>query len=186
MGRTLVRFGGVTCSMLLLLGIIYCIWVLMAMYSASHQSAHKELAPHTEGVVVFTGGYGRVERGLDLKEKYTGIPLFISGVNQENSLADVVSPAHISVEAMNASTITLDFATTTRENVRAMAAWAAANNIRHVTVVTSAYHVPRVWLLTRLLAHGVVVDIHPVSSGVTSNKIYGREFAKFLCAAWLS
>lgn len=177
--RLVILFSAV----LLGLAALYTLWVLIAMASASQYSVAKRLSPHTQGIVVFTGGYGRVERGLNLKNAYPHMPLFISGVNQDNSIADVI-PAHYDL-SVNNNSVTLDFAGTTRENVGAMAAWAAAHNIKHVTVITSAYHVPRVWLLTHLLAAGVDVDIQPVSSGVTSNKIYGREFLKFICAAWL-
>ena len=95
------------------------------------------------GIVVLTGGQGRIAAGLDALKAGRGQRLLISGVNQ--SLDDDTILAAISEDqALLDCCIDLGpVATDTVSNAEETAAWARRNGFSSIIVVTSDYHMPR-------------------------------------------
>jgi uncharacterized SAM-binding protein YcdF (DUF218 family) len=98
---------------------------------------------HSDGIVAFTGGAERVETALRLLAEQRGDKLLLSGIGGGAELAELAPRAGVDPMPL-ASRVTLGrSATTTRGNAQETAAWARANAIHSLLVVTAAYHMPR-------------------------------------------
>lgn len=99
--------------------------------------------PQTDAIVVLTGGAERIETAIQLLASGNGKRLLISGVHPgvtRDALKDLV----------NADTALFDCcvdvgwrAESTIGNAAEAAAWTNTNGFTSLTVVTSAYHLPR-------------------------------------------
>jgi uncharacterized SAM-binding protein YcdF (DUF218 family) len=102
-----------------------------------------EAPAHADGIVAFTGGAERVETALRLLAEQRGDRLLLSGIGGGAALAELAPRAGVDPVPL-ASRVTLGrSATTTRGNAQETAAWARANAIHSLLVVTAAYHMPR-------------------------------------------
>lgn len=102
-----------------------------------------EPARRTDGIVVLTGGAERVRTGLDLLDAGLAPRLLVSGVAPGLTLGDLAA-AHGRDPAALAGRVALGrAAATTVGNAAETAAWARANDLRSLRVVTAAYHMPR-------------------------------------------
>ncbi|WP_230279929.1 MULTISPECIES: YdcF family protein [unclassified Croceicoccus] len=97
----------------------------------------------TDGIVVLTGGAGRIERGVEaLREGWSGAML-VSGVGREVKEAELAAQFAIPSSLMNCC-ITLGYdAVDTRTNAEETAAWIAANDVASIRLVTADYHMRR-------------------------------------------
>ena len=114
-----------------------------------------------DGIVVLTGGAGRLEAGLVLLEKKKARRLLISGVNP------VVEPSELSrltgtEEALFACCIDLDRAANTEANAVETARWARGHDYKRILIVTADYHVPRSLLLFRRALPEARLTAYPV------------------------
>jgi uncharacterized SAM-binding protein YcdF (DUF218 family) len=106
------------------------------------------LAPTAEplpadGIVVLTGGAGRLTEAFRLLLAGAAPRLLISGVAPGTGLADLARLAEIP-EARLAGRVALGrSAATTAGNAREAAAWARAHDLHSLILVTSFYHMPR-------------------------------------------
>jgi uncharacterized SAM-binding protein YcdF (DUF218 family) len=99
--------------------------------------------PHTDGIVAFTGGAGRVELALRLLAGGQANKLLLSGIGGGTELVTLGRLAGIDTASL-VDRITLGrYAASTRGNGLETAAWAEQNRIRSLIVVTAAYHMPR-------------------------------------------
>ena len=99
--------------------------------------------PETDGIVALTGGATRIETALQLLARGHGHKLLISGVGSAIDLTTLAQRAGLDPEPL-ADRVTLGrAATSTRGNAAETAAWAAANHIHSLIVVTAYYHMPR-------------------------------------------
>ncbi len=117
----------------------------------------------TDGIVVLTGGPGRLSRGFELIERGTGDRLLISGV------AEMVRPEELAVEydvplELIRSRVDLGHrATDTRTNGEEVAEWVRRHNMGSIRLVTNDWHMRRArkeisWRLgsgTKVIADGV-------------------------------
>ena len=138
----------------------------------------------TDGIVVLTGGRGRLTEGLDLLEQKKGLRLLISGVNLEISDAllrdELVGVASNGNQPSQATAVTsgdkmaispalydccVDLgrvALDTEGNAREIAGWAREHRYKTIRVVTGAYHMPRSLVELRQAAPGLSLVPHPV------------------------
>ena len=97
----------------------------------------------TDGVVVLTGGKGRIDRGLEALRQGWAPKLLVSGVDRD------VKPHEFAVEyrigsLQMACCVTLGFAATdTATNARETADWIEGQKLKSVRVVTSDWHMRR-------------------------------------------
>lgn len=131
------------------LSVIVAIWFLS--FTSFVYSVHK-LRPNNhsvaQGIIVLTGGSGRVEYGLELLARGRGNALFISGVGESVPLADMISKAPESVRdilgVLSLGKITLGrYATNTIGNAEESVEWVRARNYKTILLVTADYHMPR-------------------------------------------
>jgi uncharacterized SAM-binding protein YcdF (DUF218 family) len=112
----------------------------------------------TDGVVVLTGGAGRIDRGLEVLEKGNARRMLISGVDLD------VKPGELAAqykrpEKLFSCCIDLGFrALDTRSNGLETARWVARNKIKTLRLVTHDWHMRRARLeLNLALPDGVAV-----------------------------
>jgi uncharacterized SAM-binding protein YcdF (DUF218 family) len=118
-------------------------WVMGFAWFIQIAGRAAEAPAHSDGIVAFTGGAERVETALRLLAENRGDKLLLSGIGGGAELAEFAPRAGVDPAAL-ASRVTLGrSATTTRGNAQETAAWARANAIHSLLVVTASYHMPR-------------------------------------------
>lgn len=118
--------------------------------------------PKSDGIIVLTGGAGRLEAGLALLEAKVADRMLISGVNP------VVEPRELSAltgteEALFDCCVDLDRAApNTAGNATESNLWAQAHGYHTLVLVTADYHMPRSLILFRRAMPGATIFAHPV------------------------
>jgi uncharacterized SAM-binding protein YcdF (DUF218 family) len=141
---------------------------------------------HSDGIVAFTGGAERVETALRLLAEQRGDKLLLSGIGGGAELAELAPRAGVDPTPL-ASRVTLGrSATTTRGNAQETAAWARANAIHSLLVVTASYHMPRALAeLSRALPDVALYPLPVVSAERPGNatvplRLIAEEYVKYL------
>jgi len=142
----------------------------------------------TEGVVVLTGGEGRIARGLDALRAGWAERMLVSGVDRE------VRPREFQVEykvsrKLMACCVTLGYESVdTRSNAREVAKWIAAGRLQSVRLVTTDWHMRRAALE---ISRQVPADVVLVRDSVTSHSAlrvlfleYNKWLARLLLWTW--
>jgi uncharacterized SAM-binding protein YcdF (DUF218 family) len=118
----------------------------------------------TDGIVVLTGGTERVGTGFRLLAEGQARRLLISGAHPEANLAEIAAAAGIDPAPFAGRVDIGHAAASTRGNAAEAAAWARANDMRSLRIVTAGYHMPRAMLeMRRALPQTRLVD-HRVPS----------------------
>ena len=147
--------------------------------------------PRGAGIVVLTGGAGRVDEGLRLLEADPSTRLLVSGVHPATGYADLVRGERDNETLAGRVTLGRS-ARSTRGNAEETAAWARTHGIDTLIVVTSSYHMPRALLLlrralpeARLLPHPVTPPAWREPAGrlsPASLRLAAQEYLKWLAA----
>lgn len=118
----------------------------LAGFSAFETDARRAVpdpAP-ADGIVVLTGGAGRIEAGLHLLAAGKAPRLLISGVGGGTDLAEVLRRVAVDPALLETHIVTLGRAATdTVGNAAETAAWARQYALRSLIVVTAGYHMTR-------------------------------------------
>ena len=176
------NFVFAACVTLLALWAVGFLWFSVSVAAAAPALPHLK----TDAIIVLTGGTDRVSVGIDLLRKKKSGKLFISGVNQQTTLADLAHgeknlPCCISLGHK---------ANDTASNAEETQEWVDRNEIKSVRLVTSNYHMPRARLeLQRVMPH---VDIIPYpveapDTAVNTKKFWLLVFGEYnkTLATWL-
>jgi uncharacterized SAM-binding protein YcdF (DUF218 family) len=184
--RGLLRWGGGAAALLAVL-LAGFLWFLGQVPEAPASPARR-----TDGIVVLTGGAERVETGLRLLEAGHAPRLLVSGVAARLTLAELAR-AHAREPSALAGRVTLGHAAaTTLGNAVETAAWARANGLTSLRVVTAGYHMPRALLELRRALPGVELVPHPVGPAALREGALGHaraarlhlgEYVKYLLSA---
>jgi uncharacterized SAM-binding protein YcdF (DUF218 family) len=145
----------------------------------------------TDGIVVLTGGADRVGTGLRLLEEGRAGRLLVSGAHRGVTLADLAAVAGLPPGPLQGRVALGHAARSTRGNAAETAAWARAEGVRSIRLVTSGYHMPRALLeLRRSLPPEVEILAHPVAPRETGAPgrmpgwgLLAGEYAKLVGAA---
>lgn len=170
---------------LLTLALLYGLG--LALFVAALPKPFTTVPSQVQGLAVFTGGSGRVATALTLiQQGFTG-PVLISGRHPSSSLADMLelAPGAPQLSDKQKAQVSLDTAQSTHENMLALQQWATSQQLQHIGVITSTYHVARVRLLHLWLAPQVGLTLLPVQPEDTSFKTLLREYHKLLAFWWL-
>lgn len=136
----------------------------------------------TDGVVILTGGTGRLVRGAEVLETKAAGRLLVSGVDpkvrpEELRLALGLPPV------LFERSVDMGFsAENTRANAEEVAQWVAMNRFRSVRIVTSDYHAPRARVE---IAARVPCTVELVVDAVPSDATFRQlalEYGKLLLA----
>lgn len=163
-----------------LLALFLIVWALGFVAFAAFQPQPAPTAPlsavKVDGIIVLTGGEGRIARGLDLLRGGVAPRMLVSGVDPE------VKPGEFAAEykvgaALLACCITLGFESVdTRSNARESAQWIASHHLRHVRLVTSDWHMRRAaWELRQ----AIPADVELTEDAVPTRPSLGILFAEY-------
>jgi uncharacterized SAM-binding protein YcdF (DUF218 family) len=126
---------------------------------------------------VLTGGARRVEAGLALLAAEPQARLIVSGVGRETEWADLARLA--GADPALGPRVTLGrAAASTRGNAAEIAAWARANRLGRLRIVTADYHMPRALLELRRALPEAVLLADPVAAAAPPGTVW-REAAKY-------
>ena len=142
----------------------------------------------SDGVVVLTGGGGRIGRGLEALSKGWAKRLLVSGVDRHVKPREFAVQYKVSRETM-ACCVTLGFESTdTRGNARETARWIARNKFKSIRLITTDWHMRRAaFELDRVNPPGVTVIRDAVPSQPSFETLlreYHKLLARWLAQAW--
>lgn len=136
----------------------------------------------TDGVVVLTGGPGRLQRGADVLAEGLASRLLVSGVDRSVTPEELRQATGLPPRLFE-DQVDLGFmAENTRSNAVEVADWAGRHRLRSIRIVTSDDHAQRARaeIAARLPSEtGLVIDAVPGEAGA---RRLLREYGKYLAA----
>ena len=119
----------------------------------------------TDGIVVFTGGPGRIDRALDLLEDDQAKRLLISGVDRDVRTVELAETYRRPVTLFECCVALGREAVDTRSNGIEVADWVERRNYRSIRLVTTDWHMRRArFEVERALPANVLVIADAVPS----------------------
>lgn len=118
-----------------------------------------------DGIVVLTGGEGRIAKAVKLLNDGKGQRLLITGVHPEVSLASLKKALHSKSDKFDCCIDLGRQAEDTIGNATETAAWVHKHNYRSIILVTSTYHMPRASLELKRAMPDIVITHFPVVQG---------------------
>lgn len=162
--------------------LVFFICLIWSFFFAGFVNGLKNQAPSTkiaDGLVVLTGGSGRIDEGFTLLSKGQGQRLLLSGVNQnldfETIMRDIGQDQTLKdccVDAENLSTNTVS-------NAREAIVWARNHGYKSLILITSDYHMPRTLKIFEGVAGDIEIIPHPVKSEISPFGL-ALEYNKYL------
>lgn len=143
--------------------------------------------PPADGVVALTGGDDRISEALSLLTAHEAPKMLISGAGKGTYLGDFTQDDSAAA-TQYAGVITIGhMAATTHDNGAETAAWARANHMRSLIVVTADYHMPRAMLEIRRALPEVKLTPYPVRPpamrtrpNLATLRMLAAEYSKYL------
>jgi len=168
-----IGIGGRLLAFAVLILVGWFVWFVVGMPSP--------LAPdvRTDGVVVLTGGPGRVARGIELMQAGAAKRMLISGVDPKVRPVELAAHYNVPEKLFDCCVDLGREAVDTRSNAQETAAWIRRNRYRSVRLVTAADHMSRAQLeLEARVDEGVEVIADPVPVERPLGLML-REFSKY-------
>ena len=151
-----------------LLAVVFAVWLYgLVVFVARLPDRVEDPARRTDAIVVPTGGSERLAEGVRLLIRGLAGKLFISGVNAQTRLVDLVASLPPDIEkpslALVDCCIVLGHAAdSTLGNAAETAAWMRAEGFHSLCLVTADYHMPRSLLEFHHAMPDVDIAVHPV------------------------
>ena len=140
---------------------ICSLWFAGLIWFANPPVDESSPAP-TDAIVVLTGGSLRLQSGIDLLREGKGQKLFVSGVNRQVDLEDLLgSPGNVPDWAICCIVIGHQ-AGNTFGNAQETARWIRSQGFRSLRLVTAWYHMPRSVLEFHRVLPEIDIVAHPV------------------------
>lgn len=153
---------------LLLYVLGYALFVVVLPQPAGDQ--------RTDGIVVLTGGPGRIERGLQLIQRRVAQRMLISGVERTVRQRELAA-AHRVDEGVFQCCIDLgQEAVDTRSNADEVARWVGERRFRSIRLITTDWHMPRARFEIR---RRVPAEIEILDDAVRSNPSFRQLFVEY-------
>jgi len=134
----------------------------------------------TDGIVVMTGGSGRIDRGLTLLAARKGRRLLISGVDRRVKPHELAIEYRVPQKLIDCCVDLGHESVDTRSNAEEAAGWISRNRYKSVRLVTSDWHMARARFdLKNIMGPGVALttDAVPTMPGLVQ---LVREYNKYL------
>jgi uncharacterized SAM-binding protein YcdF (DUF218 family) len=142
----------------------------------------------TDGIVVPTGGAGRIDRGLELIEAKRADRMLVTGVDPSVRPVELALQYRVPPRLFDCCIDLGQEAVDTRSNGDETAAWVRANRYRTVRLVTSDWHMARARLeLANALGDAVEIVGDPVRTNAPFSTLFA-EYNKLLIrrvALWI-
>ena len=145
-----------------LVGVAICsLWLAGLVWFATPPADEASAAP-TDAIVVLTGGSLRLQSGIDLLREGKGQKLFVSGVNQQVDLGDLLGSSGNVPDWAICCIVVGHQADNTFGNARETARWIRSQGFRSLRLVTAWYHMPRSVLEFDRVLPEIDIVAHPV------------------------
>ncbi len=154
------------------------LWYLNGLSSHRADSLEK-----TDAIVVLTGGQNRLKVAVALLENNLANKLYISGVDEKVTRAELISLLGSSAELSECCIESGNQATDTVENALETMEWVLKNNIKSLRLVTSLEHMPRAIVEFKRFMPNVILVENPVGLWRPSNINYfnlSQEYSKYI------
>ena len=165
-----VRRLAITSAALFVLSIAGFMWF------ATPPSPENQSSP-TDAIVVLTGGRLRLQSGMDLLRDGKGRKLFVSGVNQQVNLDELLRISGNAPDWATCCTALGHDADNTLGNARETAQWMRQQGFSSLRLVTAWYHMPRSLLELDRAMPEVEIIAHPVFPTTSARNIGGLRAA---------
>ena len=142
----------------------FLLWIAGLAWFATPPAGEHRAAP-TDAIVVLTGGSLRLRlhSGIDLLREGKGHMLFVSGVNREVGLGELLGVSGNDEPGWMLCCIVLGHdAENTLGNAQETARWMRRQGYRSLRLVTAWYHMPRSRLEFERAMPGIAIIPHPV------------------------
>jgi len=171
-------------DLLLLRGffLIFFVIIIWAFGFAGFVVSTKNIQQTTtkaDGIVVLTGGIGRIDEGFKVLNAGRGARLLISGVDQNIDNETILSVFGQDQALWDCCVDAGRLATDTKTNALEAAAWAEEQGYSSIILITSDYHMPRSIHTFRGSAGDLKIIPHPVKAGVSPLTL-AQEYDKYL------
>lgn len=176
--------------------ILLCLWVAgLAWFIKDIEKIDAKIAQNADAIVVLTGSSGRIDAGLQLLEENRAKHLFISGVGQDATLADLsrnlTSFDQQKVEEMKDHISLGHAASSTDENAVEATDWVKEHGYNSIILVTSNYHMPRSLYIFKKSMKDVEIIPYPLVKNeqfwqLNTLKIVVCEYNKLLLSYFMS
>ena len=138
-------------------------WIFgLALFASTLPTPAGDIA--TDGIVVVTGGSGRITRGLDLLRRNRARRMLISGADRRVRAGELAAAYEVPRRLFDRVDLGYE-SVDTRSNADETAAWMAAHHYRSIRLVTNDWHMRRARLE---LARALGSDIDIVEDAVRS------------------
>ena len=145
-----------------LVAAVCCLsWLGGLLWFATPPSGETQPAA-TDAIVVLTGGSLRLQSGIDLLREGKGRKLFISGVNQQVDLDDLLGVSGHAPDWALCCIVLGHEADNTFGNAQETAQWIRRQGFRSLRLVTAWYHMPRSLLEFDRAMPEIDIVAHPV------------------------
>jgi uncharacterized SAM-binding protein YcdF (DUF218 family) len=164
-----------------LLALLFAAWLYGLVVFVARLPDHVEDPErHTDAIVVPTGGSERLAEGVRLLIRGLAGKLFVSGVNAQTRVADLIKGLPPDIEkpslALADCCIVLGHAAdSTLGNAAETAAWMRAEGFHSLRLVTADYHMPRSLLEFHHAMPDVEITIHPVFPDQLRRNVWWRS-----------
>lgn len=177
--RLVARLGGVACG-------LWCAGFLVYLVHVFNSTPPNPLPP-ADGIVVLTGGDGRISEALALLARGEAPLMLISGVAKGTYLGDFTQDDSMAATDYAGDITVGHIATTTHQNGQEAAIWAKAHNMQSLVVVTADYHMLRALLEIHKALPKVKLIAYPVRPPAMRNRLsrgtllmLADEYSKYL------
>jgi uncharacterized SAM-binding protein YcdF (DUF218 family) len=145
-----------------LVAVVCCLsWLGGLLWFATPPAADTQAAA-TDAIVVLTGGSLRLQSGIDLLREGKGRKLFVSGVNQQVDLDDLLGVSGNAPDWALCCVVLGHQADNTFGNAQETAQWMRRQGFRSLRLVTAWYHMPRSLLEFARAMPEIDIVAHPV------------------------
>ena len=178
--RRLVRLAGAA-----ILAAALC-WAAGLAWFVHAAMRPGEAPPSADGIVALTGGAERIEVALRLLAEGRARLLLVSGVAPGAELGELARRARVDPDRLAARVTLGRQARTTLGNAAETAAWARANDVRSLIVVTAGYHMPRALAeIARALPEATLYPVAVLPAalrehGAATLRLMASEYTKWL------
>ena len=140
-----------------LVSLVVLLWALGFLAFAVLLPMPEEAA-RTDGVVVLTGGEGRIDRALTVLRSHRAAKMLVAGVDPEVRANEFAAQYHVERGLMRCC-VTLGYQSVdTRSNAIEAADWVKTSGVGSVMLVTSDWHMRRAaWELRHTLPERIVL-----------------------------
>ena len=137
------------------------LWLSGMLWFATPPAANTRTAA-TDAIVVLTGGSLRLQSGIDLLREGKGRKLFVSGVNHQVDLDELLGVSGHPPDWALCCVVLGHQADNTFGNAQETAQWIRRQGFRSLRLVTAWYHMPRSLLEFERAMPEIAIVAHPV------------------------